>query len=126
MVEKGVKALMAEANAAIETISVQEALPLHGRDDVVFVDVREGEEFARGHIPGSVHAPRSALEFVFDPGSPSHNPALSSGKRLVLYCAAGGRSALSAKTLADMGVANVCHVAGGISGWTEAGGPVEK
>ncbi|HUI18781.1 MAG TPA: rhodanese-like domain-containing protein, partial [Alphaproteobacteria bacterium] len=66
------------------------------------------------------------LEFIADPESPMHKPALSSGRRLILYCASGGRSALAAKTLRDMGIAQVCHMAGGFGGWVQSGGPAER
>jgi rhodanese-related sulfurtransferase len=126
MLKRGAKQLLAEANAQVTAISAQEALALAGDPDVVFVDVRETVERQKtGGIKGSVHAPRGFLEFHADPESPSHIPALSSGKRLVLYCAAGGRSALAAKTLGEMGVPNVSHLAGGFAGWKEANGPIE-
>jgi rhodanese-related sulfurtransferase len=121
--KKGFKQMLAEANAAIETISVHDAFELVGDADSVFVDIRHSDErSANGAVDGAVHAPRGFLEFMADPESPMHKP---SGKRLVLYCASGGRSALAAKTLVVMGVANVCHIAGGFAAWKEAGGPVE-
>ncbi|MFI4986762.1 MAG: rhodanese-like domain-containing protein [Alphaproteobacteria bacterium] len=126
MLKKGFKELLAEANAAVESISAAEARQLLEAGGAVFVDVREGSEHAEGHIPSSVSVPRGFLEFIADPTAPMHNPALSSGKRLVLYCASGGRSALAAKTLADMGIANVCHMAGGFGAWVQAGGPVNR
>ncbi len=125
MLEKGFKKLLAEANAEIETVSVQEARRLFGSDDVLFVDVRESEEHAKGHIPGSVHAPRGFLEFLVDPESPMHVPALACGKKLILYCASGGRSALATRTLKEMGVKNVAHIAGGYAAWVESDGPTE-
>ena len=68
---KGFKDYLADANAAIESCSVQDALRLHGREGWVFVDVRDGDEIAReGRIPGAVHASRGLLEFRIDPGSP--------------------------------------------------------
>ncbi|SVE02160.1 uncharacterized protein METZ01_LOCUS455014, partial [marine metagenome] len=95
-----------------------------GAEDTLFVDVRETQEVQNtGGIPGHVHVPRGFLEFIADPDSPMHKIALSSGKRLVLYCASGGRSALAAKTLQDMGVNNVCHISGGYTAWVESGGP---
>lgn len=126
MLKAGFKTLLAEANAVIETISVDEARQHVGSADAVFVDVRETHErSATGGLPGSVHAARGFLEFKADPESPLHEPALSSGKKLILYCASGGRSAFAAKTLQDMGLENVCHMAGGITAWSEAGGPIE-
>jgi rhodanese-related sulfurtransferase len=125
--KRGFKQLMAEANAVIETIAVPEALRLVGDPGVAFVDIRDRLEVERsGMIEGAVHAPRGHLEFHADPESPIHVPALSSGKRIVLYCASGGRSTLAAKTLMDMGLANVCHVAGGFNAWQQAGGSVQR
>jgi rhodanese-related sulfurtransferase len=122
--KKGFKQLLAEANAQIETVSVRDALALVGDPNVVFVDIRHADEReASGAIRGAVHAPRGFLEFQADPESPMHRPELGSGKRLVLYCASGGRSALAAKTLQDMGVPRVCHMAGGFTAWKEADGP---
>jgi rhodanese-related sulfurtransferase len=119
--------MVAEANAAVGTLSVDEAKQLVGKDDVVFVDVREGGELAvQGKIPGAVHAPRGMLEFYADPSAPYHKPELGSGKRLVVYCASGGRSALAAKTLKDMGIDDVAHMLGGFTAWQQSGGEVER
>ena len=115
--------LIGEALAEISSISVDEALALVDGGDAVFVDVRERAEHDAGAIAGAVAAPRGFLEFVADPTSPMHNAALSSGKRLVIYCASGGRSALAAKTLQDMGYSGVANLTGGFQAWTEAGGP---
>jgi rhodanese-related sulfurtransferase len=118
--------LVARANEAVETLSVEEAKPLLGREDVQFVDVREKHEWEAGHIPGAVHAPRGMLEFLADPANPNHLAELEGRKKLVLYCGAGGRSALAAKTLKDMGYANVAHMAGGFGGWQEAGYVIKR
>ena len=120
------KDLLAAANNAIETIPVEQAISLADDPNVVFVDVREGSERQKGTVKGSVHASRSFLEFHADPNSPMHKPELASGKKLVLFCGSGGRSALSAKTLKDMGYDNVAHVAGGFNAWQKAGGPTES
>jgi rhodanese-related sulfurtransferase len=125
MVTKGFKALLAEANAEIESIGAHEALALHGDPDVVFVDVRESGERRKGAIPDSVAAPRGFLEFIADPEGPSHRPELVSGKKLILVCASGGRSALAGVTLRGMGIVNVVNLAGGIAAWQQVGGPVE-
>lgn len=126
MLKRGAKQLIAEANATVRTLTVQQALPLAEDANAVFVDVRETVERQKtGGIKGSVHAPRGFLEFHADPESPMHVPALASGKQIVLYCASGGRSALAAKTLTEMGIANVSHLAGGFAAWCDAGGPIE-
>ena len=127
MVTRGIKQLIAEANAAVDTVSVADAMVMYGDSDVVFVDVRETVELQQvGSVAGAVHAPRGFLEFMADPESPLHKPELASGTRLLLYCASGGRSALAAKALMDMGLENVAHIAGGFAGWQEAQGPVES
>ena len=127
MVTRGFKQMLAEANAVIETISVHDAQALVGDADVVFVDVRETvERQTSGGIKDSVHAPRGFLEIIADPEGPMHIGTLASGKRLVLYCGSGGRSALAAKTLMDMGLEKVCHIAGGYAAWVEAGGPTDS
>ena len=126
MLKRGFKALLGQANTEIETVSVEDAKTLVNSEDVLFVDVRETQEVQNtGGLPGHVHVPRGLLEFLVDPESPMHRPELSSGKRLVVYCASGGRSALAAKTLQDMGVENVCHIAGGFTAWIEAGGTIK-
>ena len=126
METKGVRQLLMEANDAVETMGAQEALELLGQEDVVFVDVRESHERAQGFVPGSIHAPRGFLEFVADPEGPMHNPAFTSGKRLILYCGSGTRSALAGKTLCDMGLSNLFNLAGGAQAWLQAGGPWER
>ena len=117
--------LIGEALAEVASISVDEALVLVDGGDAVFVDVRERAEHDAGTIAGAVAVPRGFLEFIADPASPMHNPALSSGKRLVIYCASGGRSALAAKTLQDMGYSEVANLTGGFQAWSESGGPTE-
>jgi rhodanese-related sulfurtransferase len=95
-------------------------------DGAVVVDLRESEELAAtGKIPGSLHVPRGMLEFRADPTSPYHLPELDPAKRVILHCASGGRSALAAATLQDMGYDNVAHLDGGMNAWTEAGGATE-
>ncbi|WP_029031296.1 rhodanese-like domain-containing protein [Salinarimonas rosea] len=123
---KGYKALMEEANARIETLPVADAMALVGREDVVFVDLRDPRELEReGRMPGAVHCPRGMLEFWIDPESPYHKPVFGEGKRFVFFCAGGWRSALAAATADEMGLKPVAHVAGGFNAWKEAGGPVE-
>lgn len=121
MLKRGFKAMLAEANAAIETVSVQD-LPYHMDDtEVILLDVREASERERdGSIPRSIHASRGLLEFHADPESPVHNPALKPDMRVIIYCGTGGRSALAAKTLLDMGFTDVASLAGGYSAWLTA------
>jgi rhodanese-related sulfurtransferase len=127
MITKGFKKMMAEANAVIDTISVEDAQNQHGTSDVLFVDVREKHELMEsGKIKNAAHAARGFIELIVDPEGPMHNPELMSGKHLILYCGTGGRSALAAKTLNDMGLTNVSSMAGGIGAWKERNGPIEQ
>lgn len=126
--KKGVRELVAEAEAVVTTISTEDAIRRHAEDDenTVFVDIRDVRELERdGMVPGAVHAPRGMVEFWFDPESPYHKERLTEeDKTYVLYCAAAWRSALACKTLHDMGFPNAVHFAAGFAGWKEAGGPV--
>ncbi len=124
--KKGIKALLAEAEAAITTVTPQEAMALQNDANTLLIDLRDIRELERdGRIPGALHAPRGMLEFWVDPESPYHRDVFASGKRFVLYCASGWRSALAAQTLQQMGLEPVCHIGGGLNAWKEAGGPVE-
>ncbi|KMO33348.1 sulfurtransferase [Methylobacterium tarhaniae] len=126
MTTKSAKDLVAQANREVTTVSAEEALARLGQPDTVLVDVRESEELAKtGKIAGAVHVPRGVLEFQADPASPTHKAELGSGRRLVLYCASGNRSALAAKALQEMGLVPVVHVAGGFAALEKAGGVVE-
>jgi rhodanese-related sulfurtransferase len=122
-----VRALVEAAEREIETMPVQEAIKLHGRDDTVFVDLRDIRELAReGRVPGAFHCPRGMLEFWIDPESNYYKPVFSGDKRFVFFCAAGQRSALATQTAQRMGLAPVAHIRGGFHAWREAGGPVER
>ena len=127
MVKKGIKELIAEAEAEIQTLTVDEAIKLVNDESTTIIDLRDIRElYKEGRITGSVHAPRGMLEFWADPDSPYHREVFSSGKKLVLHCAVGWRSALATKTLQDMGLENVCHIGGGYQAWQEAAGPTEE
>ena len=125
-IKKSLKQLLDEANAEIETLSVDAAIALHGKDDVVFVDLRDPRELDReGRMPGAFSCTRGMLEFWIDPDSPYHKPVFAEPKRFVFFCAGGWRSALAAKTAQDMGMENVAHVEGGFGAWKKANGPME-
>ncbi len=123
---KGYKALLDEANEEIRTVSIEEARAMLGRDDVVFVDLRDPRELEReGRLPGAVHCPRGMLEFWIDPESPYAKPVFQEDKTFVFFCAGGWRSALAAKTAQDMGLTPVAHLAGGFGAWKAEGGDVD-
>jgi rhodanese-related sulfurtransferase len=122
----GAGALVAAAEAEIENLDVADALALLGRDDIVFVDLRDIRELARdGRMPGALHCPRGMLEFWIDPDSKYHKDIFAQDKRFVFFCAAGWRSALATQTAQRMGLNPVAHIRGGFGAWKEAGGPVD-
>lgn len=124
---KSIKTLLADAEAVIETIPAEEAIILAQQDDVELIDIRDIRELQReGKIPGANHSPRGMLEFWVDPESPYHKPLFASGKRFMLYCASGWRSALATHALQEMGLEPICHIEGGFNGWKQAGGDVEQ
>ncbi len=119
--------MVAAATSEIENISVADAQARMSDDDFVLVDIRDPREMVReGRIPGAVEASRGFLEFMIDPANPMHMDVFSSGKKLVFFCAGAGRSAVSVKTLQEMGLENAAQLAGGFKAWREAGAPVEK
>ena len=107
------KEMLAAANAAVPRVPPAEAQALIGRGNVLVVDVRDPAELqAGGKLKGAVNVPRGMLEFRADPESPYHNAAFAPDKTVLVYCASGGRSALSGKTLKDLGYAAVFNIGG--------------
>ncbi len=121
--QRSASSLVDEAMALVSTVDVAQALLLQGQADVLFVDLREpGEREREGAIAGAFNAPRGLLEFWFD--AESGKPQLVRPEvQYLLFCAAGWRSALAARTLQEMGVARVCHLGGGFTAWKAAGAP---
>jgi rhodanese-related sulfurtransferase len=118
--------LVKAAEREVETLDVADAIKLHGRDDVVFIDLRDIRELGRdGRVPGAFHCPRGMLEFWIDPQSKYHKPEFAQDKRYVFFCAAGARSALATQTAQRMGLRPVAHIRGGFGAWKAAGGPVD-
>jgi len=121
------KSLVEAAERELENLSVEQAMALHGRDDTVFVDVRDIRELQRdGKVPGAFHCPRGMLEFWIDPESPYHKDVFAQDKKFVFFCGGGLRSALSAQTAQRMGLKPVAHIQGGFGAWKKAGAPVEE
>jgi len=107
------KEMLAAANAAVPRVPPAEARALIGRGNVLVVDVRDPAELqAAGKLKGAVNVPRGMLEFRADPESPYHNSAFAPDKTVLVYCASGGRSALSGKTLKELGYAAVYNIGG--------------
>ena len=120
---KSPQTLVSEALKTVKTISPEEALKLANENKCNLIDIRDQVELEKlGRIENSLHISRGLLEFSIHPDSPFvQNNQLDLNKELVLFCAAGGRSALAAKTLKEMGFKNVSHVDGGFGLMREKG-----
>lgn len=113
--------LVSAAKARITEIPLDQAEQAVREADVV-LDVREADEFAAGHLPGAVLAPRGLLEFKL-----SSTPELNARDlNLVVYCKTSGRAALAAAVMHDMGYTHVRSIAGGFDAWAAAGLPVVR
>ncbi|MES2952387.1 MAG: rhodanese-like domain-containing protein [Pseudomonadota bacterium] len=120
------RALVDQAMAQVRTYTVAEVLPRLNDAKTQLVDIRDIRELADGTVVGAFHAPRGMLEFWVDPASPYYKPLFGDEtKEYILFCGAGWRSALTAKTLQDMGMANVAHIDGGYTEWVKQGAPTE-
>ena len=117
--------LVTEAKGKIENLDPASVEAELASGDAVLVDIREADELAGGRIPGAVHVPRGMLEFRADPTSSYHQEPLDPSKRVILHCASGGRSALAAATLQQMGYTRIAHLDGGFKAWQEAGKATE-
>jgi rhodanese-related sulfurtransferase len=121
-----VKQMMEAANAAVPRVTPAEAKEMIAKGNTLVVDVRDAPEVEKsGKVAGAVHVSRGMLEFRADPESPYHDKNFAKDKTLILYCASGGRSALSGKVLKDMGYDRVYNL-GAFKDWAESGGPVDK
>jgi rhodanese-related sulfurtransferase len=120
------KQMMDAANAAVPRITPAQAREMIAQGNTLVVDVREPPEVEKtGKVAGAINVSRSFLEFRADPNSPSHDKNFGKDKNVIVYCASGGRAALSGKALKDMGYERVYNL-GGFKDWADAGGAVEK
>jgi rhodanese-related sulfurtransferase len=126
MTAKTAAQLVQDAKSGIEDLTPDQVAAEVAAGEALLVDVRDAPERANGTIPGAIHASRGMLEFYADPSSPNHRSEFDPGKRVILHCASGGRSALAAQSLKSLGYANVAHLDGGFKAWQAAGKPVES
>jgi rhodanese-related sulfurtransferase len=129
---KSVKDLVEAANAVVPRITPAQAMELIEAGNAVVVDVRDAPEVDKsGKVAGAVHIPRGMLEFRADPESPyydqhfANDPDIAKDKAVIVYCAGGGRAALSGQALKEMGYGEVYNL-GGFNDWAEAGGAIDK
>lgn len=126
-VTKGFRQLVDEAEAIIETLTVEQVKPLLDDDGVQIIDIRDIRELKReGKMPGAYHCPRGMLEFWIDPESPYHKDIFAKDQKFVFFCGGGWRSALAARSAHEMGIGPVAHMAGGWAEWKKAGGAIEE
>jgi rhodanese-related sulfurtransferase len=119
--------MVAEAKQQVENLTVEQVAAEIATNDLLLVDIREPQERReKGAIPGAVSAPRGMLEFWADPSTPYHRGEFDPNRRTILYCASGGRSALAARTLGELGYRDVAHLDGGFTAWQQAGQPVVR
>ena len=119
--------MVATARGQVENLTSRAVAEELADGRVVLVDLREpGEREQVGTIAGAVHVPRGVLEFSADPASPAHRSELMPERRVILHCASGGRSALAAVLLRDMGYRDVAHLDGGMAAWERDGMPIER
>ena len=126
-ITQGFQALVDAAMAEVKTYSVEDVKARLADPAVQMVDIRDARELEReGTVRGAFHAPRGMLEFWVDPASPYFKPVFGDDSReFILFCGAGWRSALAAKTLQDMGMRNIAHMDGGFAAWQKQGAPTE-
>ena len=120
-----VKQMMDAANAAVPRVTPEQVRDMVAKGNTLIVDVRDAAEVEKtGKVAGAVHVSRGMLEFRADPETPYHDKNFSKDKTIIVYCASGGRSALSGKVLKDMGYANVFNL-GGFKSWADSGGAID-
>ncbi len=120
-----IKQMMEAANQIVPRIPPLKAREMMSQDDVLVVDVRDAPEVEKdGKVAGALHVSRGMLEFRADPESPYHDKSFSREKTIIVYCASGGRSALSGKVLKELGYDQVYNL-GAYKEWVESGGPVD-
>jgi rhodanese-related sulfurtransferase len=125
-VAASLKQMMDEANAAVPRITPAQARDMIAQGNTLVVDVRDAPEVEKsGKVAGAVNVSRGMLEFRADTESPYHDKNFAKDKNVIVYCASGGRSALSGKVLKDFGYERVYNL-GSFKEWTDAGGAVDK
>jgi rhodanese-related sulfurtransferase len=123
---KTAKDLVEAANAVVPRISPAKAQEMIAKGNTLVVDVRDAPEVEQsGKVAGAVHIPRGMLEFRADPESPYHDQNFAKDKTVIVYCASGGRSALSGQALKELGYSEVYNM-GAFKDWAESGGAVDK
>jgi rhodanese-related sulfurtransferase len=123
---KTAKELVEAANAVVPRVTPAQAQEMIASGNTLVVDVRDAPEVEQsGKVAGAVHIPRGMLEFRADPESPYHDQNFAKDKTVILYCASGGRSALSGQALKELGYTDVYNM-GAFKDWADSGGPIDR
>ena len=121
-----IKHMLEAANAVVPRVTPAQAREMVAKENALVVDVRDAPEVAQsGKVAGAIHVSRGMLEFRADPESPYHDKNFARDKPIILYCASGGRSALSGKVLKDLGYDRVYNLCA-FKEWAESGGAIDK
>ena len=117
-----------EARKQIKEWDAETAKEKLDEEKVLVIDIREPYEFEKSHLPGAICIPRGLLEGAADAGTKYRDERLcrAQDETILLYCQSGGRSALAALTLQQMGFGTVYNLAGGVELWDAEGFPLEK
>jgi rhodanese-related sulfurtransferase len=122
----GIKQMIEDANAKVQRITPTQAREMMAKGDGLLIDVRDAPEVQQnGKIAGAVNVSRGMLEFRADPDSPYYDKSFDRNRPVIVYCASGGRSALSGRTLKELGFTHVYNL-GAFKDWAESGGPVDR
>ncbi len=116
---QGYEEAVQDARGRVREVQPADAVAMRDRDDVVFLDVREPQEWNLFHLPDALHLPLGQVEQRV-------REAVPSDRTVVVYCARGNRSAIAADMMQELGFTDVVSLAEGIRGWVDAGGDVEQ
>ncbi len=121
-----VKDLLAAANAVVPKVTPAEARKLMNEGNALVVDVRDAPEIqSSGKIKGALNISRGMLEFRADPDSPYFDKSFEKNRPILVYCASGGRAALTGRVLQEFGYQNV-HNLGAFKDWVDSGGEIDR
>ena len=126
-IKTSVMNLVESAKKKINTLEVSDAIKMHSKKTILFIDVRDIREIQKyGRIFGAKHVPRCMLEFWIDPESPYHKPFFNGNYHFVFYCASDWRPALATVSANEIGLLNTSYLVGGFNKWLDENGPIEK
>ena len=116
-----VTSLVAAAKKSIKSVPADQVKKaIDSKEKAIYLDVRDSDEYAAGHLPGAQNISRGTLEFKIAKAIPDTN------EKIYVYCKTKGRSTLATKTLNDLGYKNAVLMDAQYADWVKAGYPVER